>query len=83
MIYLGIPVSDSHLGVQALKGVPEKLRKRLQPSKGKNMPSGGRILLTNTSLSSLPIYTMGIYRLPETIHQQMDSIRGIFLGGRY
>lgn len=39
----------------ALKGVPEKLRKRLQPWKGKNITSGGRLLLTNTSLSSLPI----------------------------
>lgn len=36
-------------------GVPEKLRKRLQPWKGKNITSGGRLLLTNTSLSSLPI----------------------------
>lgn len=42
------------------------------------MSSGGRLLLTNTSLSSLPIYTMGMYRLQDTIHQQMDSIRAKF-----
>ena len=28
MTYLGIQVSDKHLGVNALRGVPEKLRKR-------------------------------------------------------
>lgn len=42
------------------------------------MTSGGRLILTNTSLSSIPIYTMGMYRLPESIHYQMDSIRGKF-----
>lgn len=78
MIYLGIPVSDSHLGVNALDCVPGKMRKRLRPWKGRNLTSGGRLILTNTSLSSLPIYTMGIYRLQEGIHQQMDSIRANF-----
>jgi hypothetical protein len=41
MVYLGIPVSDRHLGVQVLNTVPEKLCKRLQPWKGENMTSGG------------------------------------------
>lgn len=75
LVYLGIPVSDKHLGVKALRGVPEKLNKRLQPWKGKNMTSRGRLMLTNTSLSSLPIYTMGVYRLQDSIHQQMDTTR--------
>lgn len=42
------------------------------------MSSGGRLILTNTSLSSLPVYTMGMFKLKEGIHQQMDSIRGNF-----
>lgn len=78
MIYLGIPVSDNHLGISHMKKVPEKLRNRLQPWKGKNLTSGGRLILSNSSLSSLPIYIMGMYRLQEGIHQEMDSIRGKF-----
>lgn len=31
MIYLGIPISDVHLGIKALGGVVAKTRKRLQP----------------------------------------------------
>lgn len=31
MIYLGIPMSDGHLGINTLSNVPLKLRKRLQP----------------------------------------------------
>jgi hypothetical protein len=45
-------VSDAHLGIKALKGVPEKLRKRLQqPWKGRQMTSGGgeRLILTITN----------------------------------
>lgn len=78
LVYLGIPVSDKHLGVQSLSGVSDKVRKRLQPWKGKHMSYGGRLMLTNTSLSSLPVYTMGVYRLQETIHQRLDTIRANF-----
>jgi hypothetical protein len=45
---------------------------------GKNLTSGRRLTLTNTSLSSLPIYTMGMYKLQEEIRQQLDSIRAFF-----
>lgn len=41
MVYLGIPISDMHLGIKALSGVVAKTRKRLQPWKGKHMSSGG------------------------------------------
>jgi len=47
---------------------------------GKNLTSGRRVTLTNTSLSSLPIYTMGMYKVQEEICQQLDSIRAIFFG---
>lgn len=56
LVYLGIPVSDVHIGVNAMREVPNKLRKRLHPWKGRNMSSGGRLILSNSSLSSLPIY---------------------------
>ena len=40
MVYLGIPVSDRHLGINALKGVPKKLQKHLQSWKEKNLTWG-------------------------------------------
>lgn len=42
------------------------------------MTSGGRLILTNSTLSSLPTYTMGVYRLQESVHQQFDSVRAKF-----
>jgi hypothetical protein len=41
MKYLGFPISDKKLKMGAFKGVVEKMRKKLQPWKGKNLTSGG------------------------------------------
>ena len=38
----------------------------------------GRLILTNSSLSSIPTYVMGMYLLREEIHKQMDTIRSQF-----
>jgi hypothetical protein len=43
------------------------------------MSSGGRLILTNSSLSNLPIYTMGFYQLPLGIHRRMDQSTARFL----
>jgi hypothetical protein len=59
----------------------EKMRIRLQPWKGKNLTSGGRLTLTNMSLSSIPIYTMSMFQLYEGTHHQMDTIRSKFFWG--
>jgi hypothetical protein len=57
---LGFPISDTRVGVAVFKDIVGKMRNRLQPWKGKNLTSRGRLILTNTSLSSLPIYIMSI-----------------------
>jgi hypothetical protein len=76
--YLGIPISDSKLGMGALADVAEKVAKRVPSWKGKHMSSGGRLILTNTCLTSLPTFTMGFYLLPLGTHKKMDQIRSRF-----
>lgn len=56
MKYLRFPISDKRVGVEAFKGVVDQMRHGLQPWKGKNITSGGRLILTNTSLSSMHAY---------------------------
>ena len=60
--YLGILVSDAHLRIRAFDCLNDKMMKRLDPWKGK-------FLLTNSCLSSLPMYIMGAFlqRLELTI----------------
>lgn len=79
MKYLGIPVSDKHLNISAFSFLPKKLHKRLDPWKGKFLTSGGRQILTNSCLSSIPLYCMGVYWLQDGVHCKMDSIRANFL----
>lgn len=73
--YLGIPISDRHLDIAAFEDIYNKMRKRLDPWEGQNLTSGGRLTLTNTCLSSLPMYIMGFYHIPGGGHDKMDSIR--------
>ena len=78
MKYLGLPLSGHKLGIQAFSSVVDKMRKRLDPWKGRTLSSGGRLVLTNSCLTSLPIYTMGFYLLPKTTHAEMNQVRSNF-----
>lgn len=53
--YLGIPISNNHLGMGAFSPIVQKMFKRLDPWRGR--------ILTNTCLSSIPLYCMGFYWL--------------------
>jgi len=78
MKYLGLPLSKHRVGARSFVGIVDKMRKRLDPWKGRNLSLGGRLVLTNSCLSSLPMYTMGFYLLPKSIHAEMDQIRSNF-----
>ena len=82
MKYLGIPLSDNRLGSFAFAGLKEKMVRRLDLWKGKHLSSGGKLILTNTCLSSLPMYTMGFYLLPKSSNDKMNSVRGKFFLAR-
>ena len=76
--YLGFPIHYKNLPAKAFRELVEKMRHKMQPWKGKNLSYGGRLTLTNSSLSSMPIYTMGVYLLNEQVYHQMDTIRSQF-----
>ncbi|WVZ88313.1 hypothetical protein U9M48_034848 [Paspalum notatum var. saurae] len=55
-----------------------KVEKRPETWKCSQLSYGGKAVLINSSLTSIPMYMMGFYMLHEGTHQQMDSIRGRF-----
>lgn len=77
--YLGIPMSDKHLNMGIFDPLVQKILKRLDPWKGRNLTSGGRMILTNSCLSNIPLYYMGFYWLQEGVHKKMDRVRANFL----
>jgi hypothetical protein len=78
MKYLGTPINDTKLGKAAFAEVPEKISRRIPPWKGKNMSLGGRLILSNSCLSSLSTYIMGFYWLPSETHRNMNTLRSRF-----
>jgi hypothetical protein len=81
MKYLGFHINDSRVSMGMHRGMVEKMRRRLQLWKSKNLSYGGQLILTNSSLSSLPIYMMSMFQLHEGVHHQMDKIRANFFWG--
>lgn len=76
--YLGVMVSDRHLSSSNLAHVHQKVEKKLPTWKSVGLTSGGKAILIQSCLSSIPNYTMGVYMLQEEIHQKMDSVRSNF-----
>jgi hypothetical protein len=75
--YLGMLVSDK-MFMTDLIYVGVKVEKRLPTLQGLHLSSGGKSILIESSLRSLPNYTMGVYVLPYKVHQKMDSARANF-----
>lgn len=80
--YLGIPVSDHNINTEVSALILAKMNRRLDPCKGKPLSAGGRLVLTNSCLSRLPMYSMGFYLLSKETHQKMNSIRSNFFLAR-
>jgi hypothetical protein len=78
MNYLGIPVSSMKLYSADLMLVGVKVEKRLLAWQGLHLSSGGKSILMESNMSSLPMYTMGIYLLPEEVHHKIDSTKARF-----
>ncbi|CAD6214032.1 unnamed protein product [Miscanthus lutarioriparius] len=78
MKYLGMPVSCHKISKAQLSYVFEKTRKRLGTWQCEYLSSGGKSTLIDSCLSSIPMYTMGVYQLYEGIFQCLDSIRSRF-----
>uniref|UniRef100_J3MDK7 Reverse transcriptase zinc-binding domain-containing protein n=1 Tax=Oryza brachyantha TaxID=4533 RepID=J3MDK7_ORYBR len=76
--YLGLPMSPFKLRVADLEFIPQKLENRLNLWQAGSLYYSGRAVLINACLSSIPSYAMGLFLLPESIHNRLDSIRGRF-----
>jgi hypothetical protein len=77
-IYLGLPISDRKLTMEQWLFLVRKLAGRVEPWWGKFMSSGGRLILSNSCLASLPQFAMGLFLLQDGIHAKFDSHRARF-----
>lgn len=79
MKYLGLPVSDCKISKAQLRYVIDKIDKRLGTWQCEFLTSRGKSTLLESCLSSIPMYTMGVYQLYEGNFQIIiDTIRARF-----
>lgn len=76
--YLGIPISDSRLSVAELYPTVAKLQYCIEPWQGQWLSKAARTVLINSSLSSLLLFLMSFYSLPETLHHEIATVQARF-----
>ena len=73
--YLGLPLGASHKATRVWDSVEERFRNRLTSWKMQYISKGGRITLIHNTLSSLPIYHLSLFRMPQKICTRLERIQ--------
>ena len=65
-VYLRLPLGSPNKASSLWDGVEERVRRRLALWKRQYISKGGRITLIKTTMTSLPLYQMSLFRMPKT-----------------
>ena len=79
--YLGLPLGASPRMLKSWTPVVEAFKKKLAGWKRKFLSFGGRVTLIKSVLSSLPVYYMSLFKIPEGVLRKLESIQASFLWG--
>ena len=76
--YLGIPMHYRRLQNSVWKRVDERFQNRLSGWKGKLLSAGGKLVLINSVLSSLPLFMFSFFEVPREVLKKLDFYRSRF-----
>ncbi|KAJ9693798.1 hypothetical protein PVL29_009659 [Vitis rotundifolia] len=79
--YLGLPLGAPNRASSIWDGVEERVRRRLALWKRQYISKGGRITLIKSTLASMPIYQMSIFRMPKAVAKRVEKTQRDFLWG--
>ena len=68
-----MPVRDSRILAKDFDPLVERVSSRAEPWQGRFTSKGSKTILIDSCISSLPMYMMGLYILPEGIHRSFDK----------
>ena len=81
--YLGLPLGAPNRAPYMWDGVEERVRRRLALWKRQYISKRGRVTLIKSTLASMPIYQMSIFRMPKVVARRLEKVQRDFLwGGR-
>ena len=72
--YLGLPLAEGRLRALDYQSVMAKIEARLGGWQARLLSRGGRLVLLQSVLAAIPIYFMAIFRIPEGMRRQIESI---------
>ena len=76
--YLGIPMHHRKLHNADWSVIEERFKRKLSTWKAKHLSYGGRLVLLNLVLSSLPMFMMSFFEIPKGILKRLDFYRSRF-----
>ena len=76
--YLGIPIHHRKLTNREWKCIDDRFEKKLSCWKGKLMSYGGRLILINSVLTSLPMFLLSFFEVPVGVRKRLDFYRSRF-----
>ena len=79
--YLGMPVLQKRINKETFGEVIEKISSKLAGWKSRFLSLAGRITLTKSVLTSIPVHTMSTISLPISTLNQLDKIARGFIWG--
>lgn len=79
LTYLGLPLHFKKPSIKDWQVVIDKITSRIQGWKGKLLSYGGRLILLNSVISSIPIYWLSVFKMPSKVRDRIDQLRKRFL----
>ena len=78
--YSGLPLGAPHKLVGVWDSIEEIFRKRLASWKRQYISKGGRLTLIQSTLSSLPLYFLSLFRIPRVVCDRLEKLSEISFG---
>jgi hypothetical protein len=77
-VYLGLLISDRKITIDQWMFLIRRLGLKIETWLGRFLSSGGRIILSNSCLASLPMFAMGLFPLHDGVHAKFDTHQSRF-----
>ncbi|KAJ9709590.1 hypothetical protein PVL29_001191 [Vitis rotundifolia] len=77
--YLRLPLGVPNKVISAWDEVEERMRRRLALWKGQYISKGGRTTLIKSTMASIPVYQMSLFRMPKSVANRLEKLQRDFL----
>ena len=81
MKYLGIPLGANPKRIETWKPIISRIEQKLARRKTKFLSKAGRLVLIKSVLNSLPLYYLGLFKMPSGVAKKIIAMQRGFLWG--